>query len=141
MSEEINSNNHTTIFVVEEDDETRPLLRQNLQRYGYHVIVALDEEDAVERLDEGQVHPDLMLVNLVGRSPEDALLAGRRIRKHAKWDGHTPLIVMAEKYGADLEGTDAHVGENDWITYPEDAQQLQRLIGRLLGKSSQDAAG
>ncbi len=123
-----------TIFLVEEDDDTRPLLKKNLQRYGYRVIVALDEEDALERLDGGNIRADLVLLNLVGKSPEDVLLIGRRIREHAKYDGHTPLIVMAEKYGADLEGTDVNVGGNDWITYPEDAEQLEHLLARLIDK-------
>ena len=123
-----------TIFLIEEDDATRPLLKHNLQRYGYRVIIALDEEDALQRIDGGQVQADLVLINLVGKSPEDALFIGQRIRKHAKYDGHTPLIVMAEKYGADLEGTDVNVGGNDWITYPEDAEQLQHLLARLINE-------
>ena len=128
--------NQATIFLVEEDDETRPLLKQNLQRYGYRVIVALDEEDALERVGGGHVHADLFLLNLVGKSTEEVLNTGRRIREHAKYDGHIPLVVMAEKYGTDVEGTDVNVSENDWITYPEDADQLQNLLARLLGTSS-----
>ena len=123
-----------TIFLVEEDDDTRLLLRKNLQRYGYRVILALDEEDALERIGGGYVQADLVLVNLVNRPVEEVLRIGRRIRTHAKYDGHTPLIVMAEKYGPDLEGTDVNVGGNDWITYPEDAEQLEHLLARLLNK-------
>jgi DNA-binding response OmpR family regulator len=123
-----------TIFLVEEDDDTRPLLRGNLQSNGYRVIVAVDEEDALERLGGGHVQADLVLVNLVGKSPEEVLEIGRRIREHAEYDGHTPLVVMAEKYGEDLEGTDVNVSGNDWITYPEDADQLQKLLKRLLSK-------
>jgi PleD family two-component response regulator len=123
-----------TIFLVEEDDDTRLLLRKNLQRYGYRVILALDEEDALERIGGGYVQADLVLVNLVNRPVEEVLRIGRRIRTHAKYDGHTPLIVMAEKYGPDLEGTDVNVGGNDWITYPEDAEQLEHLLARLLDK-------
>lgn len=121
-----------TIFLVEEDDETRPILKHNLQKYGYGVIVALDEEDALERVGGGQMRADLVLINLVGKSPEEALEIGRRIRGHAKYDGHTPLVVMAEKYGEDVEGTDVNAGGNDWITYPEDGDQLRNLIGRLI---------
>ena len=124
--------NLQTIFLVEEDDETRPILRGNLQRYGYRVIVALDEEDALERVDGGHVQAGLVLVNLVGKSPEEALHVGRQIREHAKYDGHTPLVVLAEKYGKDLEGTNVNVGGNDWIAYLEDAEQLQNLLARLL---------
>jgi response regulator RpfG family c-di-GMP phosphodiesterase len=32
-----------TILVVEEDDEVRPVLSQNLRHQGYHVVVALDD--------------------------------------------------------------------------------------------------
>jgi len=120
------------ILLVEEDDDTRPLLRKNLQSHGYRVIVALDEEDALERVGSGHVQADLVLINLVGKPPEEVLNIGRRIREHAKYDGHTPLVVMAEKYGEDLEGTDVNVSGNDWITYPEDSTQVQNLLKRLL---------
>lgn len=124
-----------TILLIEEDDETRPILRSNLKRYGYRVIVTLDEEDALDRVGSGHVHADLMLLNLVGKSPEEVLNTGRRIREHANYDGHTPLVVMAEKYGKDLEGTDVNVGGNDWITYPEEAGQLENLLAHLLSNS------
>lgn len=122
--------NQPTIFLVEEDDDTRPVLKSNLLRYGYRVIIALDEADAIERITGG-VEADLILVDTVGVSIEDALNVGRRIRQVAKHNGHTPLVVMAEKYGVDLEGTDVNVGGNDWITYLEDTDQLKNLLTRL----------
>lgn len=121
-----------TIFLVEEDDETRRLLRANLQADGYRVLLALDEEDALDRVGGGGTHADIVLINLVGRALEAALDLGRRIRAHAKYDGHTPLVVMAERYGADVAGTDVNMGGNDWITYPEDPHQLRKLLARLL---------
>ncbi|HEX5705972.1 MAG TPA: hypothetical protein VFX96_01655 [Pyrinomonadaceae bacterium] len=124
-----------TIFLIEEDNETRSLLRESLQRYGYRVIVAVDEEDALQRMDDGGGQADLVLINLVGKRPQEVLEVGRRIREHSKNDGHTPLVVLAERYGPDLEGTDDNVSGNDWITYPEDAEQLERLLARLLGES------
>lgn len=126
--------NRRTILLVEEDDETRRLLKANLQAEGYRVLLALDEEDAFDRVGGGGAEADLVLVNLVGKAPEEALAAGRRIREHARYDGRTPLIVMAEKYGEDMEGTDVNVGGNDWITYPEDHDQLRDLIARLLNQ-------
>ncbi|HEY0100466.1 MAG TPA: response regulator [Pyrinomonadaceae bacterium] len=119
------------ILLVEEDDETRPILRRKLQKDGYRLLLAVDEADALDRLDGGQARPDLILINLIGKTPGEVLQIGRRIREHGKYDGQTPLVVMAEKYGADLEGQDINVGSNDWITYPEDAEQLHRLLARL----------
>lgn len=125
-----------TILLVEEDDDTRLILKHNLQAEGYRVVVALDEEDALERVEGGHVQADLILLNLVGKSPAEALEAGRRIRERAKYDGHTPLVVLAEEYGPELEGTDVNAGDNDWVTYPEDHDQMRSLLSRLLDKLS-----
>ncbi|HEX8634684.1 MAG TPA: response regulator [Pyrinomonadaceae bacterium] len=122
-----------TIFLVEEDDDTRPILKHNLKTYGYRVLLALDEEDALDRID-GVKHADLLLVNLVGKTPDEVLQVGRRIREHARYDGHTPLVVIAEKFGADVEGTDVNVAANDWVTYLEDPGQLRNLLRRLTSK-------
>lgn len=127
--------NRRTIFLIEEDDDTRPILRQNLQNDGYRVLLAIDEEDALDRVDGNGARADLVLINLIGKSSEEALNIGRRIRAHAKYDGHTPLVVMADKYGAELEGTDVNAGSNDWITYLEDHDQLKNLLARLLENS------
>lgn len=122
-----------TIFLIEEDDETRRPLVASLRARGYRVITAVDEEDALERVDDGHVHADLVLVNLVGKPLEEALRVGRRVRAHAKYDGHTPLVVMPEKYTKDVEGTDVNVGGNDWIHYlGEEPDQLKNLLASLI---------
>ncbi|MCA1564643.1 MAG: hypothetical protein LC803_03090 [Acidobacteria bacterium] len=127
--------NQPTIFLVEEDDETRPILKGNLKNYGYRVLLALDEEDAQERLGDGVVQADLLLINLVGKTTDEVLQIGRRLRTYAKYDGHTPLVVIAEKYGVELEGKDVKVGDNDWVTYLEDPYQLKNLLRRLTSKT------
>jgi DNA-binding response OmpR family regulator len=128
----MNKERQATIFLVEEDDETRPLLKRNLERAGYRILSALDEEDARDRVGGGRLAADLILVNLVGVGPGEALEAGRRIRREAELG--VPLVVMAEKYGAELEGTDVNAGGDDWVTYLEDHEQLNQLLARLLDR-------
>ena len=130
----MNDGHQAGIFLVEEDDDTRPVLKQNLERDGYRVLLALDEEDARDRVIGGRLTADLILVNLVGVQPDEALEAGRRIRRYAELD--VPLVVMAEEYGADVEGTDVNAGGDDWITYPADHEQIRSLLARLLDKPS-----
>lgn len=125
--------NQPTIFLIEEDDETRRPLVQNLRGDGYRVIVTLDEEDALELAKSWSVKADLVLVNLVGKSADELLEVGRRVRKHAKYDGHTPLVVMPDKYDKDVEGTDVNIEGNDWIHYlGEEPNQLKNLLARLM---------
>lgn len=140
MSEQINLQRtaRPTIFLIEEDDDARPSLTSNLRKHGYRVLVAADLEDAHEWVGvEGTIHADLVLINLVRRTPEEALRLGRELRDHAKYDGHTPLVVMPEKVPAELEGTDVNVSGHDWICYyDDDSNQLQTLLARLLKTST-----
>jgi CheY-like chemotaxis protein len=121
-----------TILLVESDDVTRPILKRNLQAQGYHLIVALDEEDALERVSGGRISADLLLFNVVGLPPEQALEAARRIHQSAEFNGDTAIVVMAEKYDSQMEGKDVVVGENEYVTYLQDAEQLHNLLARLL---------
>ena len=126
-----------TILLVEEDDHARPALKSRLRGLGYRVLVAVDAEDAREWVGAGLARPpDLVLINLVRRSPEEALGAGRELRRHIKYDGQTPLVVMPERVPEELEGTDVHAGGNDWICYYDDGEQLRTLVGRLTGNGA-----
>jgi PleD family two-component response regulator len=126
------STEKATIFFIEPDDDTRRLLKQGLRASGYRVLVAEDVEDALDSAEYGLARADLILLGPVGKSTEEALDIGRRLRGHARHNGDTPLVVMAEKYGKDVEGTDVNVGGNDWIFYlGEDPAQLRDTLARL----------
>ena len=122
--------NRPTILYVEDDDDTRPLIKQLLNKQGYRVIVDSSEEDALERAGDGRIAADLILVDL-GKPPSDVLATGRRIRQAALVRDDVPVVVIAYKYKADMEGQDVDVGDNDWVTYLEDGEQLIRLLARL----------
>lgn len=134
MHESIKS--RPTILLVEEDNNVRPSLTKTLRQSGYHVLVSAALEDAFEWLgSNGHIHADLVLVNLLGKKPAEALEIGRGLRDYANYDGNTPLIVMPEDIPQDLEGVDEKVSEQDWICYYE-GDQLQRLVARLLKTSN-----
>ena len=119
-----------TIFLLEEDDETRRPLVSNLDGYGYRVVVAVDEEDALERV--GGVDADLLLVNLIGKTAEEVLRVGRLVRQHARYNGRTSLVVMPEKYDKALEDTEVNVGGSEWVFYlGEEPDRLRDLLARL----------
>lgn len=122
-----------TILVVEEDDGARPSLTRNLRQFGYRLLVAASVEDAIQWVSGAvHIHADLILIDLLGKLPEEALAIGRDLRTVANYHIQTPLVVMPEKVAGELEGTDENMIESDWICYYEDADQLQRLLGRLL---------
>ncbi|NEQ33648.1 MAG: hypothetical protein F6K04_22070, partial [Leptolyngbya sp. SIO4C5] len=68
------------ILLVEMDDETRPLLRHNLENEGFDVIVTLEEKDAIARMKDATDVPDLILLNQVNSSANGFIEMGLRIR-------------------------------------------------------------
>ena len=121
----------TTILLIEEDDEARPIIRHNLRRAGFDVLVAVDEQTAHDWLAAGDARADLILVNLVGKTTDEAFDAARRVKRRGALDGSTPVVVIAERYGDGLEGQDVKSGEGEWVTYMEDSTQLHELLARL----------
>jgi hypothetical protein len=75
--------------------------------------------------------PDLILINQVDLPIDEVINMGRRIRQGAELPISTPLVVMAERYGEDMEGKDVKVGESEYVTYLEDGEQLMNLLHRL----------
>jgi DNA-binding response OmpR family regulator len=119
------------ILLVELDDETRSLLKHNLQHGGYRVIVALDPEDAIERTYNTPKRPDIILLDQFGCSIEEFIMLGRFIRHGAAFPSHTPIVVIAERFGPEMEGKNIRVGKSEYVTYPEDGQQLMELLHDL----------
>jgi len=56
---------------------------------------------------------------------------GQQIRQASQSNSQTPILVMAERYGADLEGQDIQLDDNEYVTYLEDGEQLKRILRRV----------
>ena len=120
-----------TILLVEQEDETRSLLKYNLRNRGYRVIVALDEEDAIERTRDGHECPDLILLNQIKLTIDEFINMGRRICQDAGFRSGTPIVVMTDRYGEDMEGKDVRVSDSEYVTYLEDGEQLMNFLHRI----------
>jgi CheY-like chemotaxis protein len=121
----------TTILLVEPDDTVRPILKDNLCRWGYRVILALDEADALHRIGNGGEPFDLILINQFEQSLDQTIEMGQRLRQGSDLFSSVPIVIMAERYGVELEGQDQQVGDQEYVTYLEDGQQLRNLLCRL----------
>lgn len=120
-----------TILMLELDDDTRPLLMENLRNWGYCVVVALEENDAIALARGVRDRPHLILIHQVKLSIDEFIDMGRRISQGAELPSSTAIVVMAEQYGEDMEGKDVKVGQSEYVTYLEDGEQLMNLLHRL----------
>ena len=121
------------IFLIEVDDETRAVMRANLNRDGYRVLLALDEEDALARACCASCVADLILIDL-DALPDAVLDTARRIRAQAGWPDPTPIIVISSVYPQELVGRDVPISATEYVTYLDGPQQLRGLLRHLLGR-------
>ena len=124
-----------TILVVEDIEETRDGIERLLKVDGYHVEAARDERDALE--SAWRKRPDLMLVSL-GGSPRDVIAAARQIRERAGLGEQVPLVLFCiEDVG---QGDEVAIGQNVYVTRPDNFDQLRRFLARLLREIPDNAA-
>jgi CheY-like chemotaxis protein len=121
--------NEPTIFLVENDDDTRPVFKTVLQEQGYNVVVSIDEEDALQKLNDGFVKSDLLVVNPVGKSELEMLDFGNLLREKGK--RNIPVVAIAAEYADELEGTIAQVRENEYVVDLGEGEELFDLLSSL----------
>jgi hypothetical protein len=75
----------------------------------------------------------LILVSL-GGLPREVIVAARRVRKRAEIGEHVPVVIFCVD-GID-EGDEVAIGQNVYVTRPDNFNQLRSLLARLLPKIS-----
>ena len=117
-----------TILLVEDDEDTRFLMRLELERRGYRLIEAEDGEKAVELAQEE--HPDIIFMD-ISLPRMDALEASRLIRNHDQMHAVPIIIVTAHQESAVRQEAKAS-GLDAYVTKPIDFDWLSELMTDLI---------
>jgi len=125
-----NNDDAPVVLIVEDVEETRDGIEGLLNVDGYRVDAARDEQDAVTRAVRR--NPNLILVSLSNRDG-DVIAAARRIRRRAQLSEDIPVVIFSIESVA--EGGEVEIGENVYITRPDNFDQLRSLLRRLLNRA------
>ena len=115
------------ILVVEDIAETRDGIEHLLKSDGYRIVAARNEVDAITLA----LHtaPDLILVSLAGLHAA-VIATARQIRLRAELSDVVPIVIFCiAEIG---EGDEVAIGQNVYLTRPDNFNQLRTLLGRLL---------
>lgn len=127
MTEKATTN--LTVLLVEDDEDTRYVMRLELERRDYRVIEAEDGEQAVTLAE--QERPDIILMDL-SLPTMDGLEATKQIRG-LNGLSDVPVIAVTAHQETDFrEGAKAS-GFNAYATKPVDFDWLSELMVGLLG--------
>jgi CheY-like chemotaxis protein len=122
------------ILVANDVEETRDGIEKLLTADGYRIDLARSEEDAVDRVRRHR--PDLILVSLPG-SPGELIATAARIRQRGGLSSDVPVVVFCVP--TIDEGAEVAIGNNVYVTRPDNFDQLKAFLARLLRGSTSSA--
>jgi two-component system cell cycle response regulator DivK len=117
------------ILLVEDDPDTRELVRLTLELYGHDVTEATTAEDGVARACEAG--PDLILMDLSLGGKFDGLEATKRLRNDSAFDS-TPIVALtAHAMPGDREKSLAAGCDDHWTKPILDLSAFKDNVARM----------
>ena len=117
-----------TVLVVEDESDVVDLLRYNLNRAGFSVLIA---NDGLQGLEMARKHrPDIIVLDLM--LPE---MTGQAVCKSLKSDPHTeqlPIVMLTAKGEPEERVNGLELGADDYVTKPFSPRELVLRVQALL---------
>jgi CheY-like chemotaxis protein len=117
-------NTQPLVLIVEDDTDSRLMLRLMLETLKYQVVQAQNGSEAIEKAR--QLNPDLILMD-VGLPDMDGFDATRQIREYAAFDS-MPIIYLSGFPSSFAED----VGGNDYLVKPIDILELENILSTYI---------
>jgi two-component system alkaline phosphatase synthesis response regulator PhoP len=117
------------IFIIEDEKMINYFLETRLKKEGFDVEIALDGEEALQKVYQNGydlILTDMMIPNISG------LELIMRIKK-SKLNSNVPILVLSCLSSADLIVDVLAIGVNDYITKPFSIKVLMAKINQLIG--------
>ena len=120
------------VLVVEDDEDTRYLIRAALEPRGYRICEAENGDEAIVMACREQ--PDAILMD-ISMPLMNGLTATARIRQHENLRT-IPIIAVTAHHETDLRADAEACGFTAYVTKPLDFDWLVDLIKDLLGSTN-----
>jgi two-component system cell cycle response regulator DivK len=117
----------TKVLVVDDNSDTRVVVRWKLENWGYRVVEAADGREAFEMTVEER--PDLVLMDL-SMPIVDGFDAIRSIRARPEFSA-LPIIAVTSFDKADSRGGAEAAGCDYYLSKPIDFYRLEALLEKL----------
>jgi two-component system cell cycle response regulator len=117
-----------TVLIIDDDFDTRNILKKNLQNEGYKVALARNESEALMRLSKDEVHLILLDLMLKGSTGFDFC---KKVRSNENYVG-IPIIAISVSQLEDDVIKSIEFGANDFVEKPVNNRVLMAKIGSFL---------
>ncbi len=119
----------TKILLAEDDQNFGDVLRSYLEMHGFHVTLAKDGQEGLEKYNKGEF--DLCIFDVM-MPKKDGFTLAKEIREK---DTTTPIIFLTAKTLKDDVLQGFKIGADDYITKPFSSEELLYRIQAVLKRS------
>jgi DNA-binding response OmpR family regulator len=123
-----------TILIVEDDEQFRNLLAEQLEEEGYRVLHASDGVEGMQMVQ--QYHPDLILLDLM--MPR---MDGWEMCYKVRQFSDVPIIILSGRLGEKNKVRGLELGADDYITKPFSPLEFMARVRAALRRGSQPMTG
>ena len=117
-----------TVLVVEDYEDTRHLMRLELEQRGFRIVEATNGEEAVEAAVRER--PPIILMD-IGLPVIDGIDATRQLRGREE-TRETLIVAVTAHHESEYRAKALDAGCNAYVTKPIDFDWLRDLLDRLL---------
>lgn len=119
------------ILVVDDEEHIRELVRLYLEKEGFAVSLAVDGEEAVQKVKD--VSPQLIILDIM-LPKMDGWDVCREVRKFSE----TPIIMLTAKGEEFDKVLGLELGADDYLTKPFSPRELVARVKAILRRTSHD---
>jgi two-component system, chemotaxis family, chemotaxis protein CheY len=120
----------SAILTVDDSASIRQTVKIALSREGYAVGEAHDGPEGLKKADEERYDLFLIDLNMPGM---DGIEMIRELRKNPANAG-VPILFLSTESDAAVKRKAQDAGATGWLTKPFNADQLVRIVGKVLAK-------
>jgi two-component system response regulator VicR len=109
------------VLIIEDEKPISDIIKYNLEKDGFEVVVAYDGEDGLEKIKT--LHPDLVLLDVM--LPK---LDGFEVLKRTRENNQVPILMLTAKEEEVDKVLGLELGADDYITKPFGMRELVARI-------------
>jgi two-component system response regulator MprA len=125
------------ILVVDDERAVRESLRRALELEGYDIELASDGNDALATLNEDDVQPDAVILDVL-MPGVDGLEVCRRLRAEGN---RVPVLMLTARDEVENRVAGLDAGADDYVTKPFALEELLARIRALLRRTTDGEGG
>jgi DNA-binding response OmpR family regulator len=120
-----------TILVVDDEPDILLTVSQTLEMFGYNVIKAKDGVECITKLNDLDITPDLVLLDIMMPDLSGWDVAAK-IKENPSWE-NIPIVFLTAK-GDTMSVGMGNLAAVDYIVKPFDVNDLKKRVEKILNK-------